>query len=107
MAVGSGRLALVVEDLPSHQREVRKYLEQHRFKVETASDHASAVRALEKSVPQLVCVNMRLPRESGLELCEHIRVQRKLSFVPILVMSERATPEDMAHAEIAGANAFL
>jgi DNA-binding response OmpR family regulator len=48
-----------------------------------------------------------LPRESGFELCEYIRNQPRLRLVPILVVSDRSSPEDMAHAEHVGANAFL
>ena len=44
---------------------------------------------------------------SGYELCEYIRRQPTLIAMPILVSSERGFPEDMAHAEEAGANAFL
>jgi DNA-binding response OmpR family regulator len=36
-----------------------------------------------------------------------MRSQMKLQFVPILVISDRSSPEDMAHAENVGANAFL
>jgi DNA-binding response OmpR family regulator len=58
-------------------------------------------------VPSLVCLDLTLPRESGFELCEYIRSDPRLRFVPILVMSERSSPEEMAHAEYVGANAFL
>jgi DNA-binding response OmpR family regulator len=50
---------------------------------------------------------MTLPRESGLELCEFARKNSRLRFVPILMISDRSSPEDMANAEEAGANAFL
>ena len=58
-------------------------------------------------IPALVCLDLTLPRESGFELCEYMQREPRLRFVPILVMSDRASPEDMAHAEHVGANAFL
>ncbi len=54
-----------------------------------------------------MCLDLTLPRESGFELCEYIRADGRLRFVPVLVISDRSSPEDMAHAEEVGANAFL
>ena len=44
--------------------------------------------------------SVRIP--SGLELCEYIRKNQRLRFVPILMISDRSSPEDMANAEEAG-----
>ena len=105
------RVALIVEDDPSLQQSVRKRLVEMRFDVLSALDYQSAVKQLEHTPdakkPDIVLVDLGLPRESGYELCEHIRRQQHLVYVPILVISERNFPEDMAHAEEAGANAFL
>jgi DNA-binding response OmpR family regulator len=100
-------LALVVEDDPTLQRAMLAQLEAEKFSVLAAYDYDTAVRHLSKSRPELVCVDLGLPSESGYEVCEHIRRQPGLISVPILVTSERSSPEDMAHAEEAGANAFL
>jgi DNA-binding response OmpR family regulator len=102
------RLALIVEDDPVLQAAmVKQFTEQLRFRVLAAGDYQSAIRHLETSTPSIICVDLGLPAESGYELCEHVRRQIRFANVPILVSSERGFPEDMAHAEEAGANAFL
>ena len=101
------RVALIVEDDPSLQQAMKKRLTEMGFDVLAALDYQSAVRHLEARKPDIVCVDVWLPRESGYELCEYIRSKPGLNHVPILVTSERTFPEDMAHAEEAGANAFL
>lgn len=101
------RTALVVEDDPTLQRPVVEHLEAEGFEVLAAANYDTAVRQLQACNPTVVLVDLGLPSESGYELCEHIRKQKQLLSVPILVMSERSFPEDMAHAEDAGANAFL
>ena len=101
------RLALVVEDDPTLQRAMLAAIDAAKFDVLAAYDYDTAVRHLSKNKPQLVCVDLGLPSASGYEVCEHIRRQPELLSVPILVTSERGFPEDMAHAEEAGANAFL
>ena len=107
MTNGLERVILVVEDDPMLQRSMAKALEEVNFKVIQALDYESAVRCLRELRPSLACVDLALPRESGYELCEYIRKQPELIYIPILVTSDRAFPEDMAHAEEAGANAFL
>jgi two-component system OmpR family response regulator len=100
------RLAVVVEDDPSLQRTIVEHLGAS-FDVRAAANYESAVRLLASCVPIVVCVDLGLPNESGYELCEYMRRDKAFLSVPILVMSERSSPEDMAHAEEAGANAFL
>jgi DNA-binding response OmpR family regulator len=105
--VETKRTVLVVEDNPPEREEIQRILASQNFRVETAFDYQDAVKALQKRVPALVCLDLTLPRESGFELCEHMQREPRLRFVPILVMSDRASPEDMAQAEVVGANAFL
>lgn len=107
MSTGFERVILVVEDDPVLQRAMAKALEEARFRVITASDYETAVACLKELRPTLACVDLSLPRQPGYELCEYIRRQPELIYIPILVTSDRAFPEDMAHAEEAGANAFL
>jgi DNA-binding response OmpR family regulator len=101
------RTVLVVESYPPERENIQKILASQDFQVETAADYQGAVKFLAARIPNLVCLDLALPRESGFELCEHMQRDMKLRFVPILVMSDRSSPEDMAHAEHVGANAFL
>lgn len=101
------RVALVVEDEPLQRERVKVWLESEKFDVECASEYASALRAMEACTPSIACVDLTLPRESGLDLVEAIRSHARGVMLPIIVMSERHSPEDMAEAERVGANAFL
>jgi DNA-binding response OmpR family regulator len=106
--MGARRLVVVVEDSPTLRHAVERDLMSDGFEVKAASDYHVAVRLLDERPPDVVCCDLVLPRESGLELVEHIRrAPQPLRTVPILVMSARGSPEDMAHAEEAGANAYL
>ncbi len=101
------RIALVVEDDPELQEAMSQQLSEMGFEVISASHYAAAVDQLRSTSPDLVCVDLGLPTESGYELCEYIRGPRKLADVPILVTNDSDYPEEMANAEEAGANAFL
>jgi DNA-binding response OmpR family regulator len=107
MEIDTKRSVLLVENNPAEREMIRRALTDRDFRVESAPDYHGALGHLSKLVPHLVCLDLTLPRESGFELCEYIRNEPKLRFVPILVVSDRSSPEDMAHAEYVGANAFL
>jgi two-component system, cell cycle response regulator len=101
------RAVLVVEDDPALLGAMHRHLAAVGLQVLTASDYQTAIAQLTPTPLHGVCVHLHLPNESGYELCERIREEPLLRFVPIMVTSERAFPEDMARAEEAGANAFL
>jgi DNA-binding response OmpR family regulator len=103
----SSRIALVVEDDPLLQRAMANRLKRAEFQVLTALHFNAAVCHLSAIKLDVACIDLGLPSESGYELCEQIRSRPHLAWLPILVTSERCFPEDMAHAEEAGANAFL
>lgn len=101
------RVALVVEDNPPEREMVAGWLRLAGFAVETAVDYRAAVAALASIRPDIICCDLSLPRESGFDLVEHVRHTPSIEWIPILVMTERHSPEDMAHAEEVGANAYL
>jgi two-component system chemotaxis response regulator CheY len=101
------RAALVVEDDPEVRKLVRKSLERLSFAVTEARTGKEAMDLLAKSTPELVCLDLMLPEQSGYEICEHIRRTAGLRHIPVLVISARALPEDRAHAEEVGADGYL
>ena len=101
------RVALLVEDDPALQEAMKRHLVTAQFDVLSASDYQAAVAHLPATPLDVVCIDLGLPNESGYELCERIRQEVALRFVPIVVTSEHTSPEAMARAEEAGANAFL
>jgi DNA-binding response OmpR family regulator len=101
------KLVLVVIAEPSLQQVVQRQLRALLFDVVLVTDAESAIHTLETRKPHLVCIDLRLPRDSGYEVCEFIRRTQRLADVPVLVMSERASAADRAYAEEAGADGFL
>lgn len=101
------RLVLVVEDDPALLKAMTQQLEKMDFEVVGALHYDAAVQQLTIRKPHLVCIDLELPVQSGYELCEHIRGPLGNTIVPILVTGDSGSPKEMAHAEEAGANAFL
>jgi DNA-binding response OmpR family regulator len=99
---------LVVEDDPELRGAMSRHLANaERFCVLAADNYHTAIKHLEAGTPHIACVDLGLPNESGYELCEYMRRQPALAYVPVIVTGENSSPKDMAQAEDAGANAFL
>jgi DNA-binding response OmpR family regulator len=101
------RTVLIVEDHPALQNAMSEYVSGMDFDVVIASHYAAARAHLASSTPDLVCIDIGLPTESGYELCEYIRGPLGLKRLPIVVTSPFGSPAEKAHAEEAGASAFL
>src|SRR5580658_7350657 len=101
------RFALVVDDDPRLQAAMLKQIERMGFETAGAFHYDAALQHLKTRRPQLVCVGLELPTQSGYELCEYIRGPLGLKGVPILVTSHSCFAGEMASAEEAGASAFL
>lgn len=95
---------LVVDDDPKIVALVRAYLERERFRVVTARDGASALRAIEDEAPRLVILDLMLPEIDGLAV---IRRMRANGDIPILVLSARGSTGDRIHGLSEGADDYL
>ena len=71
----SSELILLVDDEPSIVQLARKYLERENFRVEAAGDGEAALQAVRHLNPQLVVLDVRLPRLDGLEVCRRLRME--------------------------------
>ena len=95
---------LVVDDDPKIVALVRTYLERERYPVITAADGPAALRAIERSAPRLVVLDLMLPGLDGLSV---IRQARALGETPILVLSARGSTSDRILGLSEGADDYL
>ena len=105
--MGERKTVLVVEDHPELRSEICGLLGRMGLIAVEAADGSAAVTALASIRPDLVCLELVLPESSGYELCELIRRSPAHRDTPVLIMSERAYPEDRAQAAEAGADEFI
>jgi DNA-binding response OmpR family regulator len=106
-APGVAGVVLIVEDEPELLYVMQRALVAQGFAVRSAFDCGKALAKLDNPPPDLICIDLCLPDQSGYELCEYVRRHPACAQVPVLVMGDAAFPEHMAYAEVAGANAFL
>lgn len=76
-----------IEDNPLIQMAYRNRLQRGGFRVETASDGLEAMKMLSRLVPDLVILDLLLPKFNGVEVLKFIQSNARLKNVPIVVLS--------------------
>jgi DNA-binding response OmpR family regulator len=84
----SGASVLVVDDEPMVREVLARYLEKDGFAVDTASDGAEALEAFEAGRPDLVLLDLMLPRVDGLEVFRRIRAQGQTAVIMLTAKGE-------------------
>jgi DNA-binding response OmpR family regulator len=99
----SGRV-LVVEDDAEITDVLRRSLRNEGYEVRTAGDGVEALDQAQAFVPDLVVLDLGLPRLDGTEVCRQLRAEGD---VPILVLTARAETEDRVGGLDSGADDYL
>ena len=95
---------LVVEDDHAILRSVAFSLEREGHEVATADDGAAGLRLARETEPDLIVLDLMLPRMSGLDVCRVVREERA---VPILVLTARGAESDKVRGLGLGADDYV
>ncbi len=99
--------ALVVDDSLSARRALANFLEDSGFEVDTAIDGADALNVINQRLPDLVLVDMEMPRMNGIELTAHLRADERSRDIPVVMITSRSTAKHKAEAKEAGVDVYL
>lgn len=95
---------LVVDDEPHVRRLVKANLESSGYKVLTGADGDEAISMVEAETPDLVVLDLMLPKLDGYAVCRRVR---EFSTVPIIMLTARSAQIDLVHGFEAGADDYL
>jgi two-component system alkaline phosphatase synthesis response regulator PhoP len=98
---------LVVDDDPQIIRLIRSYLEAAGFTVLTARDGTAALHAIRSERPDLVVLDIGLPKTDGLEIIRILRQDPDLAAVPVLLLTARVEDSDRILGLELGADDYL
>jgi two-component system phosphate regulon response regulator PhoB len=98
---------LLVEDDSDIRHLVTYKLTKGGFDVVEAADGLEALQAARQKAPDLVILDIRMPRMSGLEVCRELRAGPLTGNVPIIMLTARARPQDLEQAYAAGATDYV
>jgi len=95
---------LIVDDEPKIVEAVAAYLENSGYTAITASDGEKALLLVEKMNPDLVVLDLMLPKISGEEVCKAIR---KISRIPIIMLTAKIDEDDKINGFNIGADDYV
>ena len=100
-------LALVVDDSITVRRVTQRLLERNGMRVMTARDGLDAVALLAENVPDIILLDIEMPRMDGYEVAAHVRKDPRLRDVPIIIITSRVGEKHRARAIELGVNDYL
>ncbi len=95
---------LAVDDEPRVLKLVTANLQSSGYKVLTAADGERAIEMVEREIPDLVLLDLMLPKMDGYAVCRRIR---EFSKVPIIMLTARSSEVDLIHGFEVGADDYL
>ena len=98
---------LHVEDNPANRMIVRDLLEFRGYQVVDVMDGEEALAATERERPDLILMDIQLPRISGLEATRRIKAREDLRRIPIVAVTSFALSGDDQKAFAAGCDAYI
>ena len=103
------RKILVADDEASIREILSIQLARMGFEVVLAGDGVEAVAAYEKEKPDLVLLDVMMPRLNGLHACQQIRMLEKKNSrrVPVLFLTARDSTHDKTSAALSGGDEFI
>jgi len=97
----------IIEDDRDIVELVRYNLGNEGFQVSAASDGAAALAAIKKTPPDLLLLDLMLPKLSGLEICKEVRRDQALNCLPILMLTARGEEADRVVGLEMGADDYV
>jgi two-component system cell cycle response regulator DivK len=103
----SNKTILNVEDNEYNLKIVRQLLSRTSYRLIEAVDGEQGVAAAHNELPDLILMDIQLPKVSGLEATRQLRADPKTAHIPIIVITSFALSGDSEKAKDAGASAYL
>ncbi len=106
MAKASEKRILVVDDEPDVRNFLAACVEDAGFIVDTAVDGIDAMDKVKANTPDLMTLDMVMPRQSGIKFLRELRKNDEWSNIPVIVITAHAHDE-LGSEDIKGFNAFV
>jgi two-component system, cell cycle response regulator DivK len=101
------KTVLYVEDHEFNRKIVRDLLARTSYRLIEAVDGAAGVATARESLPDLIIMDIQLPKLSGLDAAHQLRAEPRTAHIPIIVITSFALAGDEQKARDAGAAAYL
>ncbi len=98
---------LIVDDNPTNVELLCAQLKSFNYELITAYDGDAALKKIEENPPDLVLLDLMMPKVSGYEVCQSIKKNKKTQLIPVIVVTALKDLSDKIKAIEMGADDFL
>lgn len=98
---------LAVDDDPVIQRLLQVNLEMEGYEVELASDGEEALEKVRSFGPDLVLLDVMMPKKDGWQVCQEIKADPDTQDIPVVFLSARAQDSDVQKGADLGVEAYV
>jgi serine phosphatase RsbU (regulator of sigma subunit) len=100
-------LILVVDDNPANIEILEMRLAANNYEIITASDGAAGLTMAREQLPDLILLDIMMPKMDGLEVCRRLKGDPALPFMPIIMVTAKADSKDVVAGLEAGGDEYL
>ncbi|MSR77276.1 MAG: response regulator [Candidatus Omnitrophica bacterium] len=104
---GHGEKILIVDDNAINREVVKTRLQMHQYEVIEAVDGIDALEKMKLGEPDLVILDLMMPRMSGYEFCRKVRASRSSDQLPVIMLTAKTDMGDKIHGLSLGANDYI
>ena len=98
---------LIVDDTPANVEILEMRLAAHGFEILTAGDGEEALAIIGDKQPDLILLDIMMPKIDGIEVCRRVKGDNSLPFIPIILVTAKSDPKDVVAGLEAGAEEYL
>jgi chemosensory pili system protein ChpA (sensor histidine kinase/response regulator) len=98
---------MIVDDSLTVRKITGRLLAREGYNVLTAKDGVDAMEQLQENLPDVMLVDIEMPRMDGFDLTRNVRADRRLKHVPIIMITSRTADKHRAYAKEIGVNVYL
>ncbi len=99
--------ALIIDDSLSARQSLSQFVSELGMQVRTAKDGFEAISVMEEKRPNVILVDLEMPRMNGLEFTAHLRADESTRDIPVIMITSRSTDKHRQLAQKAGVDDYL
>lgn len=103
----AGETILIVEDNPVNRKLFVTVLKQHGFRLLTASDGEEALAVARQELPQLILMDLQLPKVNGYTVTQQLKEVPETAGITVVALTAHAMSEEREHARQVGFDGYI
>lgn len=101
------RTIMVVDDSVTVRKVTTRFLEREGYNVITAKDGVDALAVLQDEIPDLMLLDIEMPRMDGFEVAKNVRTTQRWKHLPIIMITSRTGSKHREHGLSLGVNRYM